>query len=135
MAKYDAATEGRSGDAGVLSDKVRWLAPAAARAECVNEGIPFLFIAKTAVSMQFFNFVVGREDITWVINFFYGSLLYSTEIDLILWLLKSHILTPFLHTNIKVNQNQLELCENYSAGEITMMLMIKRCVDQYGCNL
>ena len=66
---------------------------------------------------------------------FYGSLLYSIEIDLILWLLKSHILTPFLHTNIKVNQNQLELCENYFAGEITMMLMIKRCVDQYGCNL
>ena len=42
MAKYDAATEGRSGDAGVLSDKVRWLAPAAAPAECVNEDIPFI---------------------------------------------------------------------------------------------
>ena len=48
LAKYDAATEGRSGDAGVLSDKVRWLAPAAAaaRAECVNEDIPFFFIRK-----------------------------------------------------------------------------------------
>lgn len=99
------------------------------------KAFPSFLSAKTAVSMQFSNFVVGREDITWVINFFYGSLLYSIEIDLILWLLKSHILTPFLHTNIKVNQNQLELCENYFAGEITMILMIKRCVDQYGCNL
>ena len=54
MAKYAAATEG---DAGVLSDKVRWVAAAAAtaaRAECVNEGIPFYpQKLSAAVSKQF----------------------------------------------------------------------------------
>ena len=48
------------------------------------KAFPSFLSAKTAVSMQFSNFVVGREDITWVINFFYGSLLCSIEIDLIL---------------------------------------------------
>ena len=95
------------------------------------KAFPSFLSAKTAVSMQFSNFVVGREDITWVINFFYGSLLYSIEIDLILWLLKSHILTPLSARTSKLTR----INWNYSAGEITMMLMIKRCVDQYGCNL
>ena len=62
MAKYDAATEGRSGDAGVLSDKVRWLvaATAAARAECVNEGSPFLFYPQKLSTAVFPTLLLGK---------------------------------------------------------------------------
>jgi hypothetical protein len=129
-----------SGDAGVLSDKVRWVAAAAAtaRAECVNEGIPFYpqKLSAAVSKSSFPNFVV-EKDITWVINFFRNLRSYLKLIS-ILWLLKTlgpSDLGQHMHMNIKVSQNQLKLCENYFLGEITTILMINRCVDQDGSDI
>ena len=50
-----------SGDAGVLSDKVRGLAAtAAARAECVNEGSPFLFYPQKLSTAVFPTLLLGK---------------------------------------------------------------------------
>ena len=57
-----------SGDAGVLWDKVRWVAEAEAWAECANEGIRTQFFPQENIlpfQSKFFAKFVEAEDITW----------------------------------------------------------------------
>ena len=57
-----------SGDAGVLWDKVRWVAEAEAWAECANEGIRTKFFPQENIlpfQSKFFAKFVEAEDITW----------------------------------------------------------------------